>query len=213
MELTLIQKLAVWALPVIFAVTVHEVSHGWVANRLGDPTARMLGRLTLNPVKHIDPIGSILVPGILLLAGGFVFGWAKPVPITPQNMRNPRRDMAIVALAGPVSNFVMAVLWALIARGATFFENSLALATVYMGLAGVAINVGLAVLNLLPIPPLDGGRVLSNLLPPRTSAKLDRIEPYGFFILLGLIVTGILGYILGPPYVFLQGLIAGLAGF
>lgn len=213
MELTLIQKLAVWALPVIFAVTVHEVSHGWIANRLGDPTARMLGRLTLNPVKHIDPIGSILVPGILLLAGGFVFGWAKPVPITPQNMRNPRRDMALVALAGPVSNLVMALLWALLARGATFFGNSLALAAVYMGLAGITINVALAVLNLLPIPPLDGGRVLSNLLPPRTSAKLDRIEPYGFFILLGLIVTGILGYILGPPYVFLQGLIAGLAGF
>jgi Zn-dependent protease len=215
MELTLIQKLAVWALPVIFAITVHEVAHGWVANRLGDPTARMLGRLTLNPIKHIDPIGSILVPGLLLLAGGFVFGWAKPVPITVQNMRNPRRDMALVALAGPVSNLVMAFLWALIARAAAFLENSWALATplIYMGLAGMAINLALAVLNLLPIPPLDGGRVLSNLLPPRMSATLDRIEPYGFFILLGLIITGLLGHILGPPYALLQGLITRLAGF
>lgn len=215
MELTLIQKLAVWALPVIFAITVHEVSHGWVANRLGDPTARMLGRLTLNPVKHIDPLGSILVPGILLLTGGFVFGWAKPVPVTTQNMRNPRRDMVVVALAGPVSNLVMALLWALLARGAILLGNNLPLATplIYMCMAGIAINLALAVLNLLPIPPLDGGRVLSNLLPPRMSAKLDRIEPYGFFILLGLIITGMLGYILGPPYVFLQRVIAGMAGF
>jgi Zn-dependent protease len=215
MELTLIQKLAVWALPVIFAITVHEVAHGWVANRLGDPTARMLGRLTLNPIKHIDPIGSILVPGLLLLTGGFVFGWAKPVPITVRNMRNPRRDMAIVALAGPVSNLVMAFLWALMARVAALLGNSSTLTTglIYMGLAGIAINLALAVLNLLPIPPLDGGRVLSNLLPPRMSAMLDRIEPYGFFILLGLLITGILGYILGPPYALLQSLIARLAGF
>lgn len=215
MELTLIQKLAVWALPVIFAITVHEVSHGWVANRLGDPTARMLGRLTLNPVKHIDPLGSILVPGILLLTGGFVFGWAKPVPVTTQNMRNPRRDMVIVALAGPVSNLVMALLWALLARGVILLENNLPLATplIYMCMAGIAINLALAVLNLLPIPPLDGGRVLSNLLPLRMSAKLDLIEPYGFFILLGLIITGMLGYILGPPYVFLQRVITSMAGF
>lgn len=202
-------------MPVIFAITVHEVSHGWVANRLGDPTARMLGRLTLNPVKHIDPLGSILVPGILLLAGGFIFGWAKPVPITTQNLRNPRRDMVIVALAGPVSNLVMALLWALLARGIILLENNLPLAAplTYMCLAGIAINLALAVLNLLPIPPLDGGRVLSNLLPPRMSAKLDRIEPYGIFILLGLVITGILGYILWPPYAFLQGLIVDLAGF
>ncbi|HET9679600.1 MAG TPA: site-2 protease family protein [Gammaproteobacteria bacterium] len=213
MELTLIQKIAVWALPVIFAITVHEVSHGWVANRLGDPTARMLGRLTLNPIKHIDPIGSLLVPAFLLFAGGFVFGWAKPVPITAQNMKNPRRDMAIVALAGPVSNLIMAFLWAIVARvGVLIGDATFALPMIYMGLAGIAINIALAVLNLLPLPPLDGGRVLSYLLPPKMSDKLDRIEPYGFFILLGLLITGILGIILGPAFAVLQVLFRSVAG-
>lgn len=214
LELTLIQKIAVWALPVIFAITVHEVAHGWVANRLGDPTARMLGRLTLNPIKHIDPIGTVLVPAVLLALGGFMFGWAKPVPVTAQNLKNPRRDMAIVAAAGPAVNLIMAVLWALVARFAQFLPSeSLAMPLTYMGFAGISINILLAVLNLLPIPPLDGGRVVSNLLPPRASAQYDQIEPYGFFILLGLIITGALGYLLGPPYALLQSLIVAVVGF
>ncbi len=215
LELTLIQKIAVWALPVIFAITVHEVAHGWVANRLGDPTARMLGRLTLNPIKHIDPIGTVLIPAILLaLPGGIIFGWAKPVPVTAQNLKNPRRDMAIVAAAGPAVNLIMAVLWALVARFAQFLPSeSLAMPLTYMGFAGISINILLAVLNLLPIPPLDGGRVVSNLLPPRASAQYDQIEPYGFFILLGLIITGALGYLLGPPYALLQSLIVAVVGF
>lgn len=214
LELTLIQKIAVWALPVIFAITVHEVAHGWVANRLGDPTARMLGRLTLNPIKHIDPIGTVLIPAVLLALGGFIFGWAKPVPVTAQNLKNPRRDMAIVAAAGPAVNLIMAVLWALVARFAQWLPaESLVLPLTYMGFAGIGINIALAVLNLLPIPPLDGGRVVSNLLPPRTSAQYDRIEPYGFFILLGLIMTGALGYLLGPPFAILQSLMVAVAGF
>lgn len=214
LELTLIQKIAVWALPVIFAITVHEVAHGWVANRLGDPTARMLGRLTLNPIKHIDPIGTILIPAVLLALGGFMFGWAKPVPVTAQNLKNPRRDMAIVAAAGPAVNLIMAVLWALVARFAQWLPvESLVTPLTYMGFAGISINILLAVLNLLPIPPLDGGRVVSNLLPPRISAQYDQIEPYGFFILLGLIVTGALGYLLGPPYAMLQSLIVTAVGF
>lgn len=205
MELSLIQKIIVWAVPVIFAITVHEVAHGWVANRLGDPTARMLGRLTLNPIKHIDPVGTIAVPLLLLLLpGGFIFGWAKPVPVTQQNLRNQRRDMAIVAAAGPLSNILMALFWGSVAMlGAHVDMGSVGQPLRLMGEAGILINIALAVLNLLPLPPLDGGRVVSNLLPPRLSARYDRVEPFGFIILVGLMVTGILWYIMGPPYILL----------
>lgn len=205
MELSLIQKIIVWAVPVVFAITVHEVAHGWVANRLGDPTARMLGRLTLNPIKHIDPVGTIVVPLLLLLLpGGFIFGWAKPVPVTQQNLRNQRRDMAIVAAAGPLSNILMALFWGSVAMLGTHVDlGSVGQPLRLMGEAGILINIALAVLNLLPLPPLDGGRVVSNLLPPRLSARYDRVEPYGFIILVGLMVTGILWYIMGPPYILL----------
>ena len=214
-QLNVIQRVAVWALPILFAITVHEVAHGWMAKRLGDKTAMMLGRLTLNPLKHIDPVGTILVPGVMLLLGGFIFGWAKPVPVTWQNLHNPKRDMALVALAGPVSNLLMATIWAIVMRigislGGTF--DSAAVPLIYMGSAGVLINVLLAVLNLLPVPPLDGGRVLSSLLPGPWSYKLSLIEPYGLFILVGLLVTGLLGQLIGPPISWLQHLFYTIVG-
>jgi Zn-dependent protease len=200
-EFTLIQKIIIWAIPVIFAITAHEVAHGWVALKFGDRTAQMMGRLTLNPMKHIDPIGTILIPAVLLMAGGFMFGWAKPVPVTFQNLRNPKSDMAWVALAGPASNLVMAVIWALVTKsGAMLYQSGIAMGEpmLYMGVAGVMINVMLMTLNLLPLPPLDGGRILVSLLPGPLSWQVSRIEPYGFFILVGLIYFGILSMILWP---------------
>ena len=214
-ELNLMQRIAVWALPVLFAITVHETAHGWMALRLGDPTAKMLGRLTLNPVKHIDPLGTLLVPGLLLMVGGFLFGWAKPVPITWRNLKRPKRDMALVAAAGPGANLLMALLWAGVARlGVALWQSApeAALFMLYLGVAGIFINVILMVLNLLPLPPLDGGRVLEGLLPGRGAYYLSRVEPYGFFILLGLLFTGLLGKILWPPVALLLGLVGGLGG-
>jgi Zn-dependent protease len=203
-ELNIVQQVAVWALPVLFAITVHEVAHGWVAQRLGDPTAMMLGRLTLNPIKHIDPVGTVVVPLLLLFMGGFIFGWAKPVPITWENLKHPKRDMILVAAAGPLSNLCMAILWAGVMKTAlvlptTHATQSLVLAMFYMGSAGITINIVLMVLNLLPLPPLDGGRVVSGLLPDPMSWQFNRIEPYGFLVLLVLLATGILGYIMSPP--------------
>lgn len=214
-HLTLIQRIAIWALPILFAITVHEAAHGWMARRLGDPTAMMLGRLTLNPIKHIDPIGTILVPGLLLLFGGFIFGWAKPVPVTWENLKHPKRDMAMVAAAGPLANLVMAFLWAIVAKIGFMLGNTFAWAAypmMYMGGAGIAINVVLMVLNLLPIPPLDGGRVLGGLLPGPWAWQLSRLEPYGFLILLVLLMTGLLGNLLHLPVTLLQELMFNLAG-
>ncbi|WP_417511020.1 site-2 protease family protein [Methylophaga sp.] len=200
-EFSLVQKIIIWAIPVLFAITVHEVAHGWVALKLGDRTAQMLGRLTLNPFKHIDPIGTVLVPGLLLLLGGFVFGWAKPVPVSYQNLHHPKRDMAWVAAAGPAANFIMAVIWAIVAKLGLMLihaDISLGQPMMFMGVAGVLINTMLMMLNLLPIPPLDGSRVLSSWLPGPVAYKFSRIEPYGFFILLGLLYFGILSLILWP---------------
>lgn len=201
MELNLVQKIAVWALPVLFAITVHEVAHGWVARRLGDPTAQMMGRLTLNPLKHIDPIGTVLVPLVLLVLGGFIFGWAKPVPVTWQNLRRPKRDMAIVAAAGPGANLLMAIGWGLVAKLGYLMVAQfpfIGQPMIYMGGAGILINIILMVLNLLPLPPLDGGRVMSALLPGPLAYQYSRIEPFGFFILLALLITGVLGALLWP---------------
>lgn len=200
-ELNLLQRVAVWAIPVLFAITVHETAHGWMALRFGDPTAKMLGRLTLNPIKHIDPIGTILVPGVLLMVGGFLFGWAKPVPITQQNLRRPKQDMAWVAAAGPLSNLLMALLWAMLIRlGLTMggFSDGLALFLIYAGVAGLFVNTILMLLNLLPLLPLDGGRVVDALLPPRLSWRYSKLEQWGLPILLLLLVTGLLGKILWP---------------
>ncbi|MFM1891451.1 MAG: hypothetical protein RLZ44_528 [Pseudomonadota bacterium] len=200
-ELTLVQKLAALVLPLIFAITVHEAAHGWVADRLGDKTARMLGRITLNPLKHIDWLGTIIVPLAMFALTGFLFGWAKPVPVNPRNLHNPRRDMAIVAAAGPGVNLVMALIWSLLALLGTALLRSLpevALPLVFMSAAGVFINVILMALNLLPLPPLDGGRVVTGLLPLDWARKYARIEPYGLPILVVLLVTGLLGWFVWP---------------
>jgi Zn-dependent protease len=201
-SLSVPQLVAVLLIPVLFAIIVHEVAHGWVAKYLGDPTAQRLGRLTLNPIKHIDPIGTILVPALLvLMRTGFVFGWAKPVPVTWENLRHPKRDMAIVAAAGPVSNLLMALGWGLIVKISLFLPDAAAAVAEplkYMGLGGILANVLLMVFNLLPLPPLDGGRVAVGLLPGPWAWRLSRVEPYGFFILIGLMITGILGAIVWP---------------
>ena len=214
-ELSFLQRFAVWAIPVLFAITVHETAHGWMALRLGDPTAKMLGRLTLNPVRHIDPVGTVLVPGVLLLLGGFLFGWAKPVPITWDNLRHPRRDTAWVAAAGPLSNLLMALFWAIVIRIGLMIGNGsegLALFLIYAGMAGIYINTVLALLNLLPLLPLDGGRIMESLLPGPLAWKFSRLEAYGLPILLLLLFTGILGKILGPPLVLLVMLMGSIAG-
>ena len=213
-ELTLVQKISVWLLPVIFAITVHEVAHGWMAKKYGDKTAWMLGRLTLNPLKHVDPVGTLILPGLLLLSGtGFIFGWAKPVPVDARNFKHPRQDMAIVALAGPVANVLMAIAWALLARvGVILNIEAVSLPLIYMGVAGISINLVLALINLLPIPPLDGSRVITGMLSSRWALQYNRLERYGFIILLLLLFTGALGMILGYPMYIVQNLFFSLAG-
>jgi len=214
-ELTIMQKIAVWALPVIFAITLHEVAHGWVASKLGDQTAKMLGRLTINPLKHIDPIGTILVPLALLMFGGFVFGWAKAVPVDTRNFKNPSRDMAWVAIAGPLSNLIMAFCWAVIAKIGMMIQISspdVGLFLIYSGLAGISINLILLVLNLIPIPPLDGSRVLSAFLPKKLAWQYNQLAPYGFFVLIGLMFMGILTPLLMGPYSAFKQVIVSIVG-
>lgn len=213
-ELTLIQRIVVWILPVIFAITVHEVAHGWVAKQFGDKTAYYQGRLTLNPVKHIDWLGTIVIPGLLLLTfTGFIFGWAKPVPVDPRYFKNPRKDMAFVALAGPMANLIMAIGWALLARcGVLLNVEFISLPLIYMGIAGISINLVLALINLLPIPPLDGSRIITAFLSHRMAWQYNRLERYGFFILLILLMTGGLGVILAYPMYYAQQMFFALAG-
>jgi len=198
-----LQLFSVWALPLLFAITLHEVAHGWTARYFGDDTAERMGRLSLNPLRHIDPVGTILVPAVLLMLGGFVFGWAKPVPVDFSRLRNPKRDMALVAAAGPAANLVMALAWGLIAKLGMWASGSfdwVAVPLLLMGQAGIAINIILMVLNLIPLPPLDGGRVAVSVLPDTLAYQYARVEPYGLFILLGLLAFGYLGRILNGPY-------------
>ncbi len=198
-DLNTIQLIIVWAIPVLFAVTLHEVAHGWVARRYGDQTAAMLGRLSLNPIKHVDPVGTVVVPMIMLLAGGFIFGWAKPVPVVMQNLRNPRQDMAKVALAGPAANLLMAVFWGLMLKLALMLGGQgVWEGLAFMSIAGIAINCILMILNLFPIPPLDGSRVLNGFLPENIARQVDRIEPFGLVIVVVLLVSGALGSVLFP---------------
>lgn len=214
-ELTLIQKIAVGALPVIFAITVHEFAHGWVASKFGDQSAKMLGRLTLNPIKHIDPIGTILVPIVLLIFTGFVFGWAKPVPVNANNFKSPRTDMAWVAIAGPISNFLMAIAWAVVLKIGLLLQTStpdIGLFLIYSGVIGVSINLILALLNLLPIPPLDGSHIASAFLSKRLAWQFNRIAPYGFVILIGLMLLGLLTPLIMEPFNLIRGLLFTMVG-
>jgi Zn-dependent protease len=204
----IIGQVLIWALPVLVAVVFHEVAHGWVANRFGDPTAARLGRLTLNPFAHIDLFGTILVPLLLIVANSpFVFGWAKPVPVNYHNLRHPKRDMMWVAAAGPATNLLLAAgcaaVWKLLAP-MSGGQTEAGLPDVFtvlvlMAQSGILINVTLAVFNLLPLPPLDGGRVLVGLLPEPLSRQVARIEPFGFIVLIVLLMTRTLDRIIGPP--------------
>lgn len=189
-----LEKLMVFGIPAVLAVTVHEVAHGWVANKLGDSTAAQLGRLSLNPLRHVDPIGTILVPLTLyLLNAGFLFGWAKPVPVNWRNLRHVRRDMALVAVAGPFSNLLMLLGWLLALM--VFGEHRL---VVPMSWTGIFFNATIMLLNLLPIPPLDGSRIVTSLLPARAAVRYNKMEPFGIVILLVLMATGVVGAILIP---------------
>ncbi len=210
----LIYTIAVWAPPVLLAITLHEAAHGWVAHRLGDNTASRLGRISINPLRHIDPLGTVVIPLAMLLTTGFVIGWAKPVPVDMRQFKQPILDMALVAVAGPVSNFLMACGWAALmllsavlmpqAEATRFLQDS--------GQAGITINLILMVLNLLPIPPLDGGRVVAGVMPPQMALNFMRLEPFGMWIVIGLLVSGILGKILWPVVAHFEAIITGIFG-
>jgi Zn-dependent protease len=217
---SLIQTLAIYAIPVIFAITLHEAAHGYVARHFGDPTAWQLGRITLNPVKHIDPVGTIIVPTMILIASkiagssGILFGWAKPVPVNFGRLRNPKKDMLWVAAAGPGANLVMALGWAALLKiSLAMPDNAYGLPLGEMARAGVNVNAVLMLLNLLPLPPLDGGRIAVSLLPHRAAWQFAKLEPYGFVILLVLLFTGLLDFWLIPLMRIFLSLIKAVFAF
>jgi Zn-dependent protease len=207
-------KISIWAIPALFAITLHEVAHGWMARFFGDRTAELLGRLSLNPMRHIDPIGTLAIPAVLLAIGGPLIGWAKPVPVATSVLRNPRRAMIVVALAGPLANVLMALLWCGILAGITrTYGNETAIRWVaLMCQAGIVVNVVLAVFNLLPVPPLDGGRVLAGLLPPRLGRRLEKMEPFGMFLVLGLSFMRWLDWLFEPAFRIMGRVISSLLG-
>jgi Zn-dependent protease len=211
-ELTIIQKIAAYAIPIIFAITVHEAAHGYVARYFGDMTAQYLGRITLNPLKHIDPVGTIILPALTVMLGGILFGWAKPVPVNFSNLRNPKKNMMWVALAGPFSNLLMAIFWTFLYARLQFFPDSSILFLQVMALAGIQINLILMVLNMLPIPPLDGGKVAVSLLPYPWSSYVENLERYGLFIIIFLLFSGVLGNILFPVINISKSIIFSIFG-
>lgn len=206
--LSAVQKITVSAIPIIFAITVHEAAHGYAAKYFGDMTAYQMGRISLNPIKHIDPVGTILLPAITLVLGGILFGWAKPVPVDFSRLRNPKKDMFWVAAAGPFSNLVMAIFWAFVVKFSLILQTGFSEPMAYMGAVGVMINTVLMVLNLLPLPPLDGGRIAVSLLPNRLAYKFAMVERYGFIILIALLFTGVLAIIMNPFIIAVLSLIS-----
>ena len=212
MELSIVQKISAYALPILFAITVHEAAHGYVARYFGDMTAHYMNRISLNPIRHIDPLGTIIFPALTLMLGGILFGWAKPVPVNFSNLNNPKKDMFWVALAGPAANFFMAIFWTILLARINLFPDDAELFMRVMCLAGIQINIVLMVLNLLPIPPLDGGRIAVSVLPYPWSSYIAGLERFGFFILIFLLITGLLGQILMPLVMFSQSIIFGIFG-
>ena len=217
MQFTLLQHIILWVVPLLFAITVHEVAHGWVASKLGDKTAKMLGRITLNPIKHIDLLGTIIIPIALLLLshGRFTFGWAKPVPVNFRNLKHIRRDTILVTAAGPVSNFLMALGWAIVAKvGQVIAPGHAWLGAILLGFgsAGIAINLILGIFNLIPIPPLDGSRIVSAILPNRWAYQYNKLERWGFIILLILLVTHVIQFVMYPIFFWAIALITKLFG-
>ena len=203
MNLSLPQLIAVYAIPVVLAITLHEAAHAWLASRLGDPTARLQGRVSANPFRHVDPVGTLLVPALILLsskllgASGLLFGWAKPVPVDASAFRSPRRDLGLVAAAGPGANILMALAWAMIFKLCLVFEVDIEF-LLLMAQAGILCNLGLAALNLIPLPPLDGGRIIASFLPLKAALLWYRLERYGLLIVLVLLASGLLGAIITP---------------
>ncbi|MDO8207808.1 MAG: site-2 protease family protein [Gallionella sp.] len=209
----LIQTITLAAIPILFAITLHEAAHGYVARHFGDMTAYQQGRISLNPMRHIDPVGTVLLPLLTLVLGGVLFGWAKPVPVNFGALRNPKKDMLWVAIAGPASNLAMALGWALLFKiSSSFPDNYFAEPLMGMAVIGIKINVVLLVLNLLPLPPLDGGRVAVSLLPHRQAYQLSRIEPYGMFILIFMAITPVLGWVLFPLVKAVENFLLMLVG-
>jgi Zn-dependent protease len=195
MDGNIIYEIAVWLVPLVIAIVFHEVAHGLVARKLGDATAFRKGRLTLNPIKHVDPFGTVILPMLLAISHAPVFGWAKPVPVNFANLRNPRRDMLWVAAAGPGANLVMAVAWALVLKA---LPEGTADAATSMAIVGISVNLVLMALNLLPVPPLDGGRIAMSLLPLPAARAYARIEPYGLFVIVALLAFGVLDNVMRP---------------
>ena len=207
MELTAIQKVTVYAIPIIFAITVHEAAHGYAAKHFGDLTAYNQNRISLNPLRHIDPIGTIILPALTVLLGGVLFGWAKPVPVNFMNLRHHKKDMIWVAAAGTFSNLIMAIFWTILFGRSAYFPESMSMFVQQMGIAGISINLSLMVLNLIPLPPLDGGRIAVSLLPNHLAYKYAQIERYGFLILIVLLMTHMLDLIIFPLIQISQSLI------